>query len=224
MSADVVAASSDTVRVLVRIRPPNARERDSGYVEAARAHADARAVTLARSARESVKTTPCQSFAFDGVCDREVSQREIFERVGRDAVDGAVEKSCSVNVMDERGTKIVGRRRGMSAEACVNVIAASRENGRGLPPTATRRSACSRAERLGEIKDGKDILRACAPACRAACEKGLGEYEEEQRETTGFGLNARAREKVRKACVVTCGKDCAKAGKSYDFIIPFRFD
>lgn len=77
---------------------------------------------------------------------------------------------------------------------------------------------------MGEIKDAKDILRACAPACRAACEKGLGEYEEEQRETTGFGLNARAREKVRKACVVTCGKDCAKAGKSYDFIIPFRFD
>ena len=140
------------------------------------------------------------------------------------SVYGAVEKSFSVNVMDESGTKIVGRRRGMSAEACVNVIAASRENGRGLPPTATRRSACSRTERLGEIKDGKDILRACAPACRAACEKGLGEYEKEQRETTGFGLNARAREKVRKACVVTCGKDCAKAGKSYDFIIPFRFD
>ena len=140
------------------------------------------------------------------------------------SVYGAVEKSFSVNVMDERGTKIVGRRRGMSAEACVNVIAASRENGRGLPPTATRRSACSRVEQLGEIKDAKDILRACAPACRAACEKGLGEYEEEQRETTGFGLNARAREKVRKACVVTCGKDCAKAGKSYDFIIPFRFD
>ena len=40
MSADVVAASSDTVRVLVRIRPPNARERDSGYVEAARRGGD----------------------------------------------------------------------------------------------------------------------------------------------------------------------------------------
>ncbi len=91
MSADVVSSSSDTVRVLVRIRPPNAREIDSGYVEGARAHPDERAVTLARTARESVKTTPCQSFAFDGVCDREVSQREIFERVGRDAVDGAVD-------------------------------------------------------------------------------------------------------------------------------------
>jgi hypothetical protein len=139
------------------------------------------------------------------------------------SVYGAVEKSFSVNVMDEGGTKIVGRKRGVSAEACVNVIAASRENGKGLPPSATRPSACERAVTLGEIKDSKDILRACAPACRAACEKGLDEYEEEQRRATGFGI-ARVREKVRKACVVTCGKDCAKAGKSYDFIIPFRFD
>ena len=89
---DVVSSSSDTVRVLVRIRPPNAREITSGYVEAVKAHPDERALTLARGgARESVKSAPCQSFAFDDVCGQSVSQREIFERVGMDAVDGAVD-------------------------------------------------------------------------------------------------------------------------------------
>ena len=85
------------------------------------------------------------------------------------------------------------------------------------------RAACAEAEALGEIREQRDMLKACAPACKASCSRAIAEYDEGQRKTTGFGLDAKAKERVLKACVVTCGKDCEKAGKSYDYIIPFRF-
>jgi hypothetical protein len=110
----------------------------------------------------------------------------------------------------------------MTVKSCVNVVPASRQGPRG-PPEALRPSACAEAEALGEIREQRDMLKACAPACKASCSRAIAEYDEGQRKTTGFGLDAKAKERVLKACVVTCGKDCEKAGKSYDYIIPFRF-
>jgi hypothetical protein len=138
------------------------------------------------------------------------------------SVFGTVEKAFSVAVLDESGSKIVARKRGMSVKSCVNVVPASRQGPRG-PPEALRPSACAEAEALGEIREQRDMLKACAPACKASCSRAIAEYDEGQRKTTGFGLDAKAKERVLKACVVTCGKDCEKAGKSYDYIIPFRF-
>ncbi|ABO97586.1 predicted protein, partial [Ostreococcus lucimarinus CCE9901] len=43
------------------------------------------------SVRESVAGKAALSFAYDHVCDQSSAQEEIFERVGRDAVDGVVE-------------------------------------------------------------------------------------------------------------------------------------
>lgn len=85
-----MTTSADTVRVLVRVRPPNAREIASGYAKALTVH-EQRAITLHNrsNARESVKGSSC--YAYDHVCDEAVTQEEIFQRVGRDVVDGVVE-------------------------------------------------------------------------------------------------------------------------------------
>lgn len=79
----------DTVRVLVRVRPPNAREIDGGYAKSLAVHGG-KSVTLAhRGVRDSVKGP--LSFAYDDVCDEDCDQAEIFHRAGADAVDGVVE-------------------------------------------------------------------------------------------------------------------------------------
>ncbi|CEF98354.1 unnamed product [Ostreococcus tauri] len=128
-------------------------------------------------------------------------------------VFGTIEKLFEVRVMDDAngGTKIIGRKRGITAKACTNVIPASRIPARGWP------------EVVGEIKETKDMLRACAPACSKSCGRAVGEYANAQERGTGFGLPKEARQKVLKSCTVTCGKDCERAGKSYSYEIPFRF-
>lgn len=138
-------------------------------------------------------------------------------------VYGTVEKEFSVNVMDENGTKIIGRKRGMTVKSCVNIVPSSRMGVGGRPPAALRPAACEGAETLGAIASERDMLPACAPACKASCARALREYDAGQRATTGFGVGKRESEKVLKSCVVTCGKDCTKPGKFFDFIIPFRF-
>lgn len=136
---------------------------------------------------------------------------------------GTVEKQFAINVMDESGRKIIGRRRGMTATACANVVPASSIPGNGRPPRALRAPACSTATVEGEITSQKQMLPACAPACKASCSAGLQEYIDGAKVSTGFGLGKEQREKVMRACLTTCGKDCTKSGKFYDFIIPFRF-
>ena len=136
---------------------------------------------------------------------------------------GTVEKQFAINVMDESGRKIIGRRRGMTATACANVVPASSIPGNGRPLRALRAPACSTATVEGEITSQKQMLPACAPACKASCSAGLQEYIDGAKVSTGFGLGKEQREKVMRACLTTCGKDCTKSGKFYDFIIPFRF-
>jgi len=85
---------SENVRVLVRVRPPNARELDGGYAKSIHAHSDTQlSVTRAGSAAHAGAqgTTSSSSFAYDYVCDETQSQEAIFERVGAPIVDGVVE-------------------------------------------------------------------------------------------------------------------------------------
>ena len=82
------------MRVLVRVRPPNARELDGGYAKSIHAHSDTQlSVTRAGSAAHAGAqgTTSSSSFAYDYVCDETQSQEAIFERVGAPIVDGVVE-------------------------------------------------------------------------------------------------------------------------------------
>lgn len=165
------------------------------------------------------------------VSPRACDAREFFgassaveEPVEPFTVFGTVEKLFEVRVFDdEAGTKIVGRKRGITAKSCVNVIPASRIPMGGRAPVPDRPSACAETAVVGEIKEQRDMLRACAPACSASCSRAVGEYAEAQKRQTGFGLPQEARERVVRSCVVTCGKDCERAGKSYSFEIPFRF-
>ena len=85
---------SENVRVLVRVRPPNARELDGGYAKSIHAHSDTQlSVTRAGSAAHAGAhgTMTSSSFAYDYVCDETQSQEAIFERVGAPIVDGVVE-------------------------------------------------------------------------------------------------------------------------------------
>ena len=214
----VVARAAVVARRRARVARASAtrRAREGADVDAARA-------TVARATAALALT-----LALTLATPRATGARELFAPAPPDdpiepfSVFGTVEKAFSVAVLDEGGSKIVARRRGMTVKSCVNVVPASRQGPRG-PPEALRRSACAEAEALGEIREQRDMLKACAPACGASCSKAIAEYDEGQRKTTGFGLDAKAKERVLKACVVTCGKDCEKAGKSYDYIIPFRF-
>lgn len=85
----------ETVKVLVRVRPPNAREIDSGYAKAVHAHGGghgsdgATTLSIARPANASGKGA--LSFAYDHVCDETSTQREIFDLVGASVVDGVVD-------------------------------------------------------------------------------------------------------------------------------------
>lgn len=153
-------------------------------------------------------------------CAATVADEDPIEPFG---VYGTVEKEFSVNVMDENGTKIIGRKRGMTVKSCVNIVPSSRMGMAGRPPAALRPAACEGAETLGAITSERDMLPACAPACKASCARALREYDAGQRATTGFGVGKRESEKVLKSCVVTCGKDCVKPGRFFDYIIPFRF-
>jgi len=178
---------------------------------------DARTATM--SACVAVVLSLCVATTSSS-CAATVVDEDPIEPFG---VYGTVEKEFSVNVMDENGTKIIGRKRGMTVKSCVNIVPSSRMGVGGRPPAALRPAACAGAETLGAITSERDMLPACAPACKASCARALREYDAGQRATTGFGVGKRESEKVLKSCVVTCGKDCTKPGKFFDYIIPFRF-
>ena len=167
-------------------------------------------------------------------------------------VFGSVYKKYVIDVLDETGRKIVGRKKGFGAEACVDVISQSQQKYRvpgeggylapGGPtsaavaeagvatgsyastsmPVVIRSRFCEERFVQGSITKTDEMLPACVPACRSACSEGVDAYDANQRRTAGFGFTTKDESKVKGTCAARCTKECVKAGKAYDFIIPWR--
>jgi hypothetical protein len=219
------------------------------------------------------------------------------------SVFGHVYKKYVIDILDDTGRQIVGRKKGFSAEACVDVISASQQRfrvpgeGGSLAPggptsaavalagvatgsfaststPAARAQVCDervvkagsasaspamqprdeliqhddethransfeqyntlkqtvkvsrrlRTSHYGEgaIATTDEMLPACVPACRSACSSAIDAYDAEQRAAAGFGFTAKDEAKVKGTCAARCAKECVKAGRAYDFIIPWR--
>ena len=75
--------SEPSVRVLVRVRPPNEREVAAGFSSCVSVSDDARSLNL--SSKHGGKT-----FTFDHVADAASSQEELFEQAGRKLTDACL--------------------------------------------------------------------------------------------------------------------------------------
>ena len=164
---------------------------------------------------------------------------------------GTVYKKYVIDVLDETGRKIVGRQKGFTAEACVDVISASQQRFRipgeggalapGGPTSAAvaqaqatgtadgsatvpvaRQRVCEERVVKGNLEKTEEMLPACVPACRSACGQAITAYDAEQRRAAGFGFTEKDEAKVKGTCAARCVKECQKSGKAYDFIIPWR--
>ncbi|CAM6117692.1 unnamed protein product [Calypogeia fissa] len=91
--ADVESVSSDNtvasgtngnVQVVVRVRPPNSRERDQGYIKCVGVDSAAHSVSL------NFRPQP-RTFTFDYVADEAVGQEEIFTAVGKPITDACLQ-------------------------------------------------------------------------------------------------------------------------------------
>lgn len=74
----------------------------------------------------------------------------------------------------------------------------------------------------GAIATTDEMLPACVPACRSACSRAVDAYDAEQQKAAGFRFAEKDGSKVKGTCAARCVKECVKAGKAYDFIIPWR--
>ena len=180
---------------------------------------------------------------------------DVVAREGKDPIEpfslfGTVYKKYVVEVFDESGRQIIGRKKGFTAEACVDVVSERMQRFRvpgeggsiapGGPTSAAAAAAggggggggasdpvargrfCETREVMGKVEKTEDMLPACLPACRSACFKAVDKYERDMRKNTGLGFSEKDEVRVKGTCAARCAKECQKSGKAYDFIIPFR--
>ena len=88
---DGAAHGGDHIQVLVRVRPPNARELSRGYVKALRANPGGASLEILHPAHAAAKTTSAHSYGYDHVCDEHQTQAEVFESVGVPVTDAFLE-------------------------------------------------------------------------------------------------------------------------------------
>jgi len=117
--------------------------------------------------------------------------------------------------------KIVGRRKGFTASACVNALDASKESPElqgmpaGLKVMVIGKPCCAKGE--GQTREG-----ACMTPCTHACQAAVLRHVAEVKEETGYILDSSDTTKVTSACSTQCFNECTKPGKSISFVFPFR--
>ena len=130
---------------------------------------------------------------------------------------------------------IVGRTKGFTAEACVDLLTAEQQrysvpneggfverSPDGPGEKVARSRFCEKRVVKGSITKTEQMMPACVPACRSACFQATQAYDGQQLKSKGFGFTEKELGKVKGTCSARCEKECIKPGKSYDFQIPFR--
>ncbi|KAG0585508.1 hypothetical protein KC19_2G017600 [Ceratodon purpureus] len=117
--------------------------------------------------------------------------------------------------------KVVGRRKGFTASACVNALDASKETPElqgvpaGLKVTIIGEPACAKGQ-------GQTREESCAAPCKKACQGAVTRHLTEVKEETGYVLDESDIKKVTENCSLQCFNECTKPGKSISFVFPFR--
>jgi len=151
------------------------------------------------------------------------------------SIFGTVYKQYVIDILDDSGRAIVGRAKGFTAEACVDLLTAEQQrysvpneggfverSPDGPGEKVVRSRFCEKRVVKGSITKTEQMMPACVPACRSACFQATQAYDGRQLKSKGFGFTEKELGKVKGTCSARCEKECIKPGKSYDFQIPFR--
>ena len=151
------------------------------------------------------------------------------------SIFGTVYKQYVIDILDDSGRAIVGRTKGFTAEACVDLLTAEQQrysmpneggfverSPDGPGEKVARSRFCEKRVVKGSITKTEQMMPACVPACRSACFQATQAYDGRQLKSKGFGFTEKELGKVKGTCSARCEKECIKPGKSYDFQIPFR--
>lgn len=133
---------------------------------------------------------------------------------------GSISKKYLIeNLVDNR---VVSRRKGFTASACINVLEASLQTPElarlppGLMVTEIGGPSCAKGE-------GQSREDSCMPPCGRACGAAVSRHLEAVRRSTGYQLEARDRERVLRSCSTQCFQECMKPGNSIAFLSAYRF-
>jgi len=149
------------------------------------------------------------------------NDKDLSDPVEPFTVYGSVFKKLVIDVLDDAGTKIVSRKRGVTTVSCVSTTAASRETPvfQGLPTglkvTAFGEEICRRAE-------ADEVPQACGPSCKASCTASVVKYRQTQKSLLGYTFTDKDEARVIKSCIRNCNLECTKPGKTSSFVVPFR--
>lgn len=80
--------SDETVRVVIRCRPFNSREKTAGYGKCVQIHKDLRQIEVLKTAGDP---TADKAFTFDAVYDSDSTQNEVYMDVGYPMVNSILE-------------------------------------------------------------------------------------------------------------------------------------
>lgn len=73
-----------------------------------------------------------------------------------------------------------------------------------------------------EKTEGADLKPVCKESCANTCSAGLAKWAKTAMSKTGFALTPGDAGRLVRACTRECAYNCAKEGKSYDFVAPYR--
>ncbi|KXZ52827.1 hypothetical protein GPECTOR_8g210 [Gonium pectorale] len=120
-----------------------------------------------------------------------------------------------------QGEKIVSRKKGFTVDACVGAVEVTQETPQfqGLP---TGDKALYAKDRVCRKAEGQDLKETCRSACEAACSEALDTYSQRVTQESGFALLPSDKARMTKSCGRNCQYECAKPGKAFDFVIPYR--
>lgn len=132
---------------------------------------------------------------------------------------GSVFKKYLIEEIEEG--RIVGRKKGFTASACVNILEESRETPQlqgvpaGLKVTLIGEPSCAKGE--GQTRES-----SCEAPCTLACSNAIGRHVAAIKDKLGYVMEARDRGKVLRSCSQQCFNECTKPGKTISFVLPFR--
>ena len=132
---------------------------------------------------------------------------------------GNIYKKYLIEVLE--GTKVVSRKKGFTANACVNAIKASQETPdivglpNGLKVSVLSDPDCTR-------KEGDTLPSTCAAACSGSCRSTMARFQREEQAATGYQLLPEDKERMERRCTRSCRVQCLKEGNATSFAVPSR--
>ncbi|KAG2453450.1 hypothetical protein HYH02_001671 [Chlamydomonas schloesseri] len=120
-----------------------------------------------------------------------------------------------------QGEKVISRKKGFTVNSCVGAVSSAQETPQfqGLP---TGDKALYAKDRVCKKAEGQELKEVCRTACESACTEAIDLYDKQVKEESGFALLASDKARLTKSCTRNCSYECAKPGKAFDFVIPYR--